>query len=136
MRQFIQQYNEWIALPRDRDGRSPISVPWAMALVNPSEVVFQWDGATKAGSHSAGVMVIRLRSGGLIRVMGIQLLDVDDRTTVELLVLREAVLWCLNLGFHTICFEGDVKVVIDKINQSDTRDSRVGGFAAGGGVLF
>ncbi|CAL1381153.1 unnamed protein product [Linum trigynum] len=50
----------------------------------------------------------------------------DEPATVELLVLREAILWCLRLGYHVICFEGDAKVVIDKINQSNTRDSRMG----------
>ncbi|CAL1353228.1 unnamed protein product [Linum trigynum] len=45
---------------------------------------------------------------------------------VELLTLREAINWCLDHGFSGMQFEGDAKVVIDKICQGDVRDSRMG----------
>ncbi|CAL1399489.1 unnamed protein product [Linum trigynum] len=45
---------------------------------------------------------------------------------VELLTLREAIGWCLGLGFAMVRFEGDAKVVIDKINSRQASDNRVG----------
>ncbi|CAL1360971.1 unnamed protein product [Linum trigynum] len=54
------------------------------------------------------------------------LLDQDGHLVVELLVLREAILWCLGMGLSTDRFEGDAKVVIDKILQADNKDSRMG----------
>ncbi|CAL1397299.1 unnamed protein product [Linum trigynum] len=50
----------------------------------------------------------------------------DEPAVVELLVLREAISWCLEFGLSEVRFEGDAKVIIDKINQSDTRDNRLG----------
>ncbi|CAL1370686.1 unnamed protein product [Linum trigynum] len=89
-------------------------------------MVCRWDGATKSGSHSAGGMIILHQAGLVILARGIQFPDLDDPMVVELLVLREAILWCLSMGLLEIRFEGDVKVVVDKIHQSDTRDSRMG----------
>ncbi|CAL1354845.1 unnamed protein product [Linum trigynum] len=51
---------------------------------------------------------------------------IDDPMVVELLDLREAVLWCISHGFTDMRFEGDAKVVIDKILGADTSDSRMG----------
>ncbi|CAL1400212.1 unnamed protein product [Linum trigynum] len=45
---------------------------------------------------------------------------------VEMLVLREAVVWCMANRFTQVRFESDVKVVIDKINKADARDSQIG----------
>ncbi|CAL1360419.1 unnamed protein product [Linum trigynum] len=59
-------------------------------------------------------------------VKGVQFPCMDDLVVVELIVLREALLWCLALGLSEVKFEGDAKVIIDKINQTDTRDNRVG----------
>ncbi|CAL1401916.1 unnamed protein product [Linum trigynum] len=89
-------------------------------------VVCLWDGATRKGSHSAGGMVLRSLSGGVLMAKGIQFPGIDDPTVVELLVLREAIAWCLGQGFTGMRFEGDAKVIIDKINSKDASDSRMG----------
>ncbi|CAL1395136.1 unnamed protein product [Linum trigynum] len=57
---------------------------------------------------------------------GIQFQLIDDPMVVELLVLCEAILWCLDLGFTYVIFEGDGKVIIDKVNRADARDNRMG----------
>ncbi|CAL1397068.1 unnamed protein product [Linum trigynum] len=54
---------------------------------------------------------------------GVQFPDIYDPMAVELLVLREAIVCCLDLGLTEVCFAGNTKVVIDKINGADTRDS-------------
>ncbi|CAL1398080.1 unnamed protein product [Linum trigynum] len=45
---------------------------------------------------------------------------------IELLTLREAIGWCLGLGFTEVRFEGDAKVIIDKIISRQASDNRVG----------
>ncbi|CAL1396881.1 unnamed protein product [Linum trigynum] len=62
----------------------------------------------------------------LLLARGVQFSQMDDPVVVELLVLREAIIWCLEQGLSEVRFEGDAKVIIDKINQADTRDSRLG----------
>ncbi|CAL1373116.1 unnamed protein product [Linum trigynum] len=59
---------------------------------------------------------------------GIHVANIDDPMTVELLVLWAAILWCLESGFADARFEGDAKVIIDKINQANTRDSTMGAY--------
>ncbi|CAL1357547.1 unnamed protein product [Linum trigynum] len=58
--------------------------------------------------------------------IGMQFQPVEDPMVVELLVLREAIVWCLDHGFTVMRFEGDAKVVIEKIARGDTSDNRVG----------
>ncbi|CAL1400383.1 unnamed protein product [Linum trigynum] len=127
MRQFQQQYEEWARLPMDKS--SPVvsrHEPLLSALGREEEgVVCQWDGAVRAGSHSAGGVVLLTSNREVWLVKGVHLPWVDDPLVVELLVLREAILWCLSLGLSAVTFEGDAKVLIDKINQADARDSRV-----------
>ncbi|CAL1397577.1 unnamed protein product [Linum trigynum] len=89
-------------------------------------VTCQWDGATKAGLHAAGGIVINDLFGNVILARGIQFPYMDDPLVAEMLVLREAVVWCLELGFPAACFQGDAKVIIDKLNRRDARDDRVG----------
>ncbi|CAL1410767.1 unnamed protein product [Linum trigynum] len=71
-------------------------------------------------------MIIRDPGGQVLLVQGVQFDGVDDPIVIESLVLREAIIWCLSLGFSVVCFEGDAKVVIDKINQASTRDNQIG----------
>ncbi|CAL1385231.1 unnamed protein product [Linum trigynum] len=85
-----------------------------------------WDGATRSGSHSAGGLVLMTPARDILMAKGVQFPWFDDPLVVELIALCEAVLWCLALGFTAISFEGDAKVIIDKINQADTRDNRLG----------
>ncbi|CAL1412862.1 unnamed protein product [Linum trigynum] len=85
-----------------------------------------WDGATKGGSHSAGGMVLFGPARTLLLDRGVQFDQMDDPAVVELLVLREAIIWCMEQGLSEVRFQGDAKVVIDKFNQADTRDSRLG----------
>ncbi|CAL1404958.1 unnamed protein product [Linum trigynum] len=62
----------------------------------------------------------------VLRAIGVQFPVLDDPTVVELLALREAILWCLGQGLAFVRFEGDAKLVIDKIRRADTGDSRMG----------
>ncbi|CAL1355817.1 unnamed protein product [Linum trigynum] len=71
-------------------------------------------------------MVIFNQAREVLMAQGIQFPMITDPMVVELLVLREAMLWCLALGFTEVGFEGDAKVIIDKINRADTRDNRIG----------
>ncbi|CAL1372154.1 unnamed protein product [Linum trigynum] len=96
------------------------------AQVDDSHLVCIWDGATKGGSHSAGGMVLFDSPRTLLLARGVQFAQMDDPAVVELLVLREAIIWCGEQGLSEVRFEGDTKVIIDKINQTDTRDSRLG----------
>ncbi|CAL1411943.1 unnamed protein product [Linum trigynum] len=85
-----------------------------------------WDGAIRPGSHSAGGLVLLSPTRSVLMVKGVQLHLLEDPMAVELIVLREAVLWCLANNLTSVQFEGDAKVIIDKINQGDIRDNRVG----------
>ncbi|CAL1383031.1 unnamed protein product [Linum trigynum] len=91
-----------------------------------NRIVCMWDGAVRRGSHSAGGVVLMTPQRDVWLVKGVHFPCLDDPMVVELLVLREAVVWCLELGLSEVSFEGDAKVIIDKINQADVRNNRVG----------
>ncbi|CAL1405225.1 unnamed protein product [Linum trigynum] len=116
MRQFNQQCQEWESLSVDRITQVPFPLiqPWVLEESN--MVVCMWDGATSIGSHSAGGMVLLNPNREVLMVQGIQFLLIDDPLVVEMLALREAILWCLDHGFTEVRFEPDAKVVIKKIN--------------------
>ncbi|CAL1412455.1 unnamed protein product [Linum trigynum] len=90
-----------------------------------SGVVCRWDGATRTGSHSAGGMVLS-SEGGILRAKGVQFPIIEDPVVAEVLALREAVQWCLAQGYSVVRFEGDAKVIIDKIRCLEAEDSRMG----------
>ncbi|CAL1374528.1 unnamed protein product [Linum trigynum] len=131
MRQFQQQYEEWVRLSVDR---VPTASPPGVGLygahhlgpVGADKIICMWDGAVRRGSHSAGGVVLFTPNRAVWLVKGIHFPCLDDPLVVELLVLREAVLWCLELGLSDVRFEGDAKIIIDKIIQADVRDNRVG----------
>ncbi|CAL1400065.1 unnamed protein product [Linum trigynum] len=126
MRQFHQQCEEWerVSAGRVEQGPRPILHPPGLAWG--SSMVCMRDGATRAGSHSAGGMVLLDPHREVLRAQGVQFGAIDDPWVVEALVLREAILWCVANGFQEVRFEGDAKVIIEKINQAETRDSRIG----------
>ncbi|CAL1361150.1 unnamed protein product [Linum trigynum] len=126
LRQFQQQYEEWIHLPVEPNPRTSLSGPRAPRSVLAGLVVCLWDGATSRGSHSAGGFVILDSARGVLFVQGTRFPGVDDPAVVELLTPREALLGCIGHGFAEVRFEGDAKIVIDKINQKDSRDNRMG----------
>ncbi|CAL1404945.1 unnamed protein product [Linum trigynum] len=100
--------------------------PRQLGPVGVGRMVCMWDGATRRGSHSAGGLILANHARECLLARGVQFQAVDDPMVAELLVLREAVVWCLELGFFNVSFEGDAKVIIDKINSADTRDNRLG----------
>ncbi|CAL1367593.1 unnamed protein product [Linum trigynum] len=126
MRQFHQQYEEWVGLPIDQPLRISGPVVRSGTHVDDSRLICMWDGATRRGSHSAGGMVLFDPGWTLLRAKGVQFAQIDEPMMVELLVMREAIIWCLQCGLSEVRFEGDAKVIIDKINQADTSDSRLG----------
>ncbi|CAL1376390.1 unnamed protein product [Linum trigynum] len=126
LRQFHQQVEEWVRLPVEPVSRSLLPLPRMSKSAQADAVVCQWDGATSHGTHSAGGFVIFNSAREVLFVQGIQFPGVQDPTVVELLALREALLGCLGHGVEDVRFEGDAKTVIDKINQADSRDSRMG----------
>ncbi|CAL1400038.1 unnamed protein product [Linum trigynum] len=80
-------------------GQAPqASLPVVQQLgpVGPNMVVCMWDGATRSGSHSVGGMVILNPARDILLAKGIQFSVIDDPVVVELLVLREVILWCLD----------------------------------------
>ncbi|CAL1363048.1 unnamed protein product [Linum trigynum] len=126
MRQFHQQCEEWKRVPADKNEVRRHSIVHPPEGLEGSSLVCMWDGATRAGSHSAGGMVLLDSNMGVFRVEGVQFQAIDDPLVVEALVLREALLWCVANGFQEVRFEGDAKVIIDKRNQAEIRDSRIG----------
>ncbi|CAL1378948.1 unnamed protein product [Linum trigynum] len=132
MRQFSQQFEEWVRLPVDKPvwGPAGAGVHLAAQVDSPAVVICGWDEATRRGSHSAGGVVLMTPNRDILMATGMQFPVIDDPLVVELLVLREAVLWCLSRGLLSVRFEGDSKVVIDKIQAADTRDSRLGAVLA------
>ncbi|CAL1383817.1 unnamed protein product [Linum trigynum] len=127
LRQFHQQYEEWVRLPVDRVLQSPAPVGGSTRLGDKGGgVVCMWDGAVRPDSHSAGGIVLFSPAREVLMVKGVHFPLLGDPMTVELLVLREAISWCLANGFTNVLFEGDAKVIIDKLNQGDIRDNRVG----------
>ncbi|CAL1372399.1 unnamed protein product [Linum trigynum] len=126
MRQFNQQYEEWVGLLADQAPRVQIPMMQSTTQVGNSHLVCMWNGATKGGSHSAGGMVLFDPARTLLLARGVKFSQMDDPVVVELLVLREAIIWCMEQGLSEVRFEDDAKVITDKINQADTRDSRLG----------
>ncbi|CAL1397907.1 unnamed protein product [Linum trigynum] len=126
MRQFHQQYEEWVSLPKE----SCISLPNPQSApdppVNGSSLVCLWDGATRNGSHSAGGMVLLGLGREVLWAQGYQFPGVDAPSVAELLCLRESMRWCIAHGLTTVRFEGDALVLIDKIKKGSTADSQVG----------
>ncbi|CAL1387087.1 unnamed protein product [Linum trigynum] len=126
MRQYNQQVQEWVNLPVDKtlpvhQSPSPPSDP-----TGSNSVLCMWDGAIRNGSHSAGGMVIMTSAREVLLVKGVSFPGMDDPMLAEMLVLREAIVWCVGNGFTAVRFEGDAQVIIEKILQRDTRDNRVG----------
>ncbi|CAL1359430.1 unnamed protein product [Linum trigynum] len=130
MRQYNQQYEEWVGLPVDRGPRSTVSPPPHPSLGGEGRMVCMWDGATRMGSHSAGGFVVLSPTKVIQVAEGLQFPGIDDPLVAEVLVLRDAIMWCRARGIVEVCFEGDAKVVIDKINQADASDSRIGAILA------
>ncbi|CAL1412340.1 unnamed protein product [Linum trigynum] len=126
MCQFHQQYEEWVGLPVEKAPQPSVLLGDNMGLDVPRGVVCMWGGAVRPGSHLAGGIVLLSTDRELLLVKGVQFHLLEDPMAVELLVLREAFLWCLGNGFTNVQFEGDAKVIIDKINQGEARDNRVG----------
>ncbi|CAL1398296.1 unnamed protein product [Linum trigynum] len=71
-------------------------------------------------------MAILTLARDILLAKGVQFPGIVDPAVVELLVLREAMLWCLEHGFAVVRFERDAKVIIDKIKQADVRDNQMG----------
>ncbi|CAL1362601.1 unnamed protein product [Linum trigynum] len=126
MRQFYQQYEEWMGLPADQAPRVQLPIMPSTSHLDDSHWVCMWDGATKSGSHPASRMVLFDPARTLFLARGVQFAQMDDPAVVELHVLREAIIWCMEQDLSEVRFEGDAKVIIDKINQANTRDSRLG----------
>ncbi|CAL1389879.1 unnamed protein product [Linum trigynum] len=123
MRQFTQQYQEWTNL--SVDGVQHQGCPQALDLIPGSHnsLICRCDGTTKLGSHSARGIVLLNHEGEILLARGLQLAIIDDRLVVKLLVLGESMIWCLEHEFAKTIFEGDVKIVIGKIIQAETRDN-------------
>ncbi|CAL1413747.1 unnamed protein product [Linum trigynum] len=98
MRQFNQQFEEWVGLPADHAPRVQIPMMQSTTQVDESHLVCMWDEATKGGSHSAGGMVLFDPTRTLLLARGVQFSQMDDPVVVELLVLREAIIWCVEQG--------------------------------------
>ncbi|CAL1384042.1 unnamed protein product [Linum trigynum] len=126
MRQFHQQVQEWLSLPRDQTVQiDPTPAPTIM-FDGADTAICMWDGAVRLGSHAAEGMVILNSERAVILAKGVHFPFLSDPLMVEALALREAIGWCLANGFTMMRFEGDAKVIIEKILWKDIRDSHIG----------
>ncbi|CAL1362457.1 unnamed protein product [Linum trigynum] len=107
MRQFHQQYQEWISLPTDRI--QCIAIPLAQSLgagtIHRSSV----DGMEILNVDPTQLeecLSLNQGEGALLLARGIEFSVIDDPMVVELLVLRETFLLCLANGFTEARFEG------------------------------
>ncbi|CAL1391706.1 unnamed protein product [Linum trigynum] len=91
-----------------------------------SPLVCMWNSAVCVGSHSAGGLIVKDSGGTVVAAKGLVFEGVVDPLVVETISLREALHCCQDLGIPQVRFEGDAKILIDKINAKDARDSRVG----------
>ncbi|CAL1377780.1 unnamed protein product [Linum trigynum] len=123
MRQYHQQYQEWIGLLVSRSQGGP--VPPEVEIPH-CPMICLWDGATMAASHSVGGMFVKNHLGDVLIARGFQFAGIEYPLIAEALALREAILWCRDSGFAEVRFEGDAKVLIEKVNQANTRDNKVG----------
>ncbi|CAL1357044.1 unnamed protein product [Linum trigynum] len=126
MRQFHQQVQEWIGLPRNlpvQQARPPAPIVNAAGT---DTAICMWDGAVRLGSHAAWGMTILNSAREVILAKGVHFPLLGDPMMVEALALREAIDWCLANGFNVMRFEGDAQVIIEKILRRDVRDNRIG----------
>ncbi|CAL1395295.1 unnamed protein product [Linum trigynum] len=126
MRQFNQRLQEWVTLSVDTLVQSASPSINSIGPGGSTLAICMWDGTTCRGSHSAGKMVILGPDREVLSVAGIQIPLIDDPMVVECPVLREAILWCLGLGFTEVRFEGYAKTFIDELLRADVRDNRMG----------
>ncbi|CAL1413810.1 unnamed protein product [Linum trigynum] len=99
MRQYHQQYEEWVNLPLDRVPRYSIPVVQQSGPVGGRYGCLYVGWGYQEWFHSTGGMVILTPDREVLLAKGIQFPVIDDPMVVELLVLREAILWCQGLGF-------------------------------------
>ncbi|CAL1361259.1 unnamed protein product [Linum trigynum] len=126
LRQYHQQLGEWVSLPREGMGCNPVDCIPRVPHAPQGTIVCRWDGAVRYGSHSARGVVLLGPDREVDGAIGVYLPEVDDPKLVELLVFREAILWCRNRGLRQVQFEGDAKVVIDRLNSAQGSDSTAG----------
>ncbi|CAL1411866.1 unnamed protein product [Linum trigynum] len=80
MRQFSQQYEEWVGLPMDASPppQHSLQVVQQPGMLDPTAgVACQWDGATRKGSHSVGGLVLPTPIGGVLMARGVQFHGID-----------------------------------------------------------
>ncbi|CAL1355816.1 unnamed protein product [Linum trigynum] len=91
--------------------------------------VCYFDGAVRAGEWSAMGMVLCDSTGAFVSARGGWLQGVPELAMVELVALRESVLWCVSARFTTMLLAGDAKGIIDKVRAGVVND------ALGGAIL-
>ncbi|CAL1410668.1 unnamed protein product [Linum trigynum] len=133
--EFLHQVSEWEQLPQG-DGNSVGEPSGGRGTDQPTVdagsvdgVVCSFDGAVHDGSHAAGGVVLREAGGAVFAAQGLMFTGLQDPMLVELSTLRDAMRWCQHRGLEAVTFEGDAKIVIDKVNARDV-------CAATGGALF
>ncbi|CAL1358535.1 unnamed protein product [Linum trigynum] len=123
LRQYHQQVREWDSLPREVEGFSPVRVTSDGPPGSQNHLICRWDGAVRLVSHSAGGMVLLSPDGAVVAARGVVFPEVDEPMLVEVLALREAILWCRGRGCVLVHFEGDAKVVVDILLLAQGSDS-------------
>ncbi|CAL1399702.1 unnamed protein product [Linum trigynum] len=126
LRQYHQQLREWTSLPRDVVAGAQAGVTPLGSSARQASLICRWDDAVQRGSHSAGGMVMLGLDGVVVGAIGVCFPGIDDPLLVELLALRKAILWCRSGGLLLVRFEGDAKVVVDRLNQAQGSDSTLG----------
>ncbi|CAL1377793.1 unnamed protein product [Linum trigynum] len=134
VRQYESQVREWLAVvqPAQRQqesgrlGGEMTGGGWPRQVPDVIQYSCFVDGAVAPGSHGAGGLVVRDAMGSVCFVKGFSYAGLVDPFLVELIAFRDAIQWCSMKGLTEVKFYGDAKVVIDKIQRSDTRDLRGG----------
>ncbi|CAL1410198.1 unnamed protein product [Linum trigynum] len=71
-------------------------------------------------------MVVMGPDGVVVGAKGVCFPEVDDPMLVEVLALKEAILWCRSTACCFVRFEGDGKVVVDRLLLAQGSDSMAG----------
>ncbi|CAL1400672.1 unnamed protein product [Linum trigynum] len=117
--QWVTPVEEWKrmrSVEEDRhQGRRQVAPLAPLRFPQGVSWVCSFDGAVREASHSAVGIVLQGPYGVVVRALGKGLADLTDPMLVELMAIREAILWCRSMGLHDVCYQGDAKVVIDKL---------------------
>ncbi|CAL1353631.1 unnamed protein product [Linum trigynum] len=129
-RQFTNQVTEWKEATIDQHGqaasvRVPRSLP-PQPSCPPGGILMRFDGATKKGVGGSVGFVGFNGDRAVICAYGKYYEGISDPFLLELLALRDAMVWSLHRGYSSVCFCGDSQLVIRRAMEDDVCHDRGG----------